>query len=86
MTRPEVVIPDDGQAEADCLAAERKSLLAGARLEALEKASAAVAQMTAPVMNSKGYPVDGYRALAHEDRISFVLRTARFLLGEEPES
>jgi hypothetical protein len=82
MTRPEAVVPDDVQAEAVTRAAERESLLAGARLDALEKASAAVAQMTAPALKPSGYPVDGYRPLGHEERVSLVLRTARFLLGE----
>lgn len=52
------------------------------RLEALKAAEELVDKLTGAVLNSRGYPVDGWRPTSLEDRVAAILRTAAFLLGE----
>ena len=52
------------------------------RERALAQAEEYVAKVSAPPLKPNGYPLDGWRPASHFERLELVLRTARFLLGE----
>lgn len=53
------------------------------RLEALKAAEELVDKLTTAPTNSRGYTVDGWRAPTLSDRVTAILTTAAFLLGED---
>lgn len=59
--------------------------MSDSRADALKAAEAYIAETipTAPPLNARGYPVDGWRMPDPAARLELVLKTARFLLGQD---